>query len=761
MYSPNLATASTVREISAAFGRLPERGSESEAGRRPEPLPPSRDGPYFVAGRALIALREIFKMHGRLARLEGDHLELILRTRSYRWLGFASFRDFAREALQTSHRTARRRVALSRLLNESAELAVALEEGRVSPCQALALSPLRDAPDLPFWIEMADSCTVRDLERCVADYLSDVRAEAGGALATSDLEGNGEVGAEQGDEPGRRVAANEIAAAAGETEKPGRRILLAPEETEEPGRRVAFAAPISASIIWENGMEMARRILGWDAPVYRCVEVVLAEAAGELPDVDEAREIAPVPEAQFDRGLEPPFCVESRRDGLAPARLVNTPQLAVLRETVSVVEQDLQAMASEAGTLRGDRDHQETGEDQGHWSLNESMAFLSNLKRKDRALRLLLARLLRDADAANVLGFLGYRNISEFLVSGLKMSERTAARLRSQSWAFEDNPKLAEAFASGRIGLGQAYLVNRVAVTSTQDAFIRRAESVTHLQFEREIRFLERLAEYLPSVARNFRRPLPCDGLEDALKDRLRDLGWSEAAIQERLGTYDACDPAVDPVLMRRLEALLELVALGQADQDLARSHVPTLATPEAGGTLRVGEVLPMLATLPGAIGDSETLDTGTRWTTISFWAPEPLIADWESALARVQGQHGNLPPWGAALFVLRCAVREWERIDPARRPREWKILERDEWRCQAPGCSSRRRLEVHHIIFRSHGGPDDPENLTTLCHGHHRHGVHDGYLRAGGTAPGGLRWELGDAKSRSGMVFRGSRRIH
>jgi hypothetical protein len=43
-----------------------------------------------------------------------------------------------------------------------------------------------------------------------------------------------------------------------------------------------------------------------------------------------------------------------------------------------------------------------------------------------------------------------------------------------------------------------------------------------------------------------------------------------------------------------------------------------------------------------------------------------------------------------AALLLVRRAVEEWERVDPSRRPDNLKILERDEWRCQAPGCTSR-----------------------------------------------------------------------
>lgn len=44
---------------------------------------------------------------------------------------------------------------------------------------------------------------------------------------------------------------------------------------------------------------------------------------------------------------------------------------------------------------------------------------------------------------------------------------------------------------------------------------------------------------------------------------------------------------------------------------------------------------------------------------------------------------------------------------------------------CAADGCTSRYRLQVHHIVPWSEGGPTDPANLTTLCWFHHQVVVH------------------------------------
>ena len=54
-------------------------------------------------------------------------------------------------------------------------------------------------------------------------------------------------------------------------------------------------------------------------------------------------------------------------------------------------------------------------------------------------------------------------------------------------------------------------------------------------------------------------------------------------------------------------------------------------------------------------------------------------------------------------------------------------VLHRDGYTCQCCGKKN-RRLEVHHIIFRSNGGTDDENNLITLCEGCHKK-VHDSVI--------------------------------
>ena len=68
-------------------------------------------------------------------------------------------------------------------------------------------------------------------------------------------------------------------------------------------------------------------------------------------------------------------------------------------------------------------------------------------------------------------------------------------------------------------------------------------------------------------------------------------------------------------------------------------------------------------------------------------------------------------------------------------------VLDRDQWQCSFPGCTMRKTLEVHHIVFRSRGGSDEPGNLICLCRRHHAL-VHRGICSISGTVGVDLRFE-------------------
>jgi 5-methylcytosine-specific restriction endonuclease McrA len=53
-------------------------------------------------------------------------------------------------------------------------------------------------------------------------------------------------------------------------------------------------------------------------------------------------------------------------------------------------------------------------------------------------------------------------------------------------------------------------------------------------------------------------------------------------------------------------------------------------------------------------------------------------------------------------------------------------LLAHHGFRCGADGCDSRHRLQIHHVVPWSQGGPTNQNNLVVLCWFHHQVVVHE-----------------------------------
>jgi hypothetical protein len=93
-----------------------------------------------------------------------------------------------------------------------------------------------------------------------------------------------------------------------------------------------------------------------------------------------------------------------------------------------------------------------------------------------------------------------------------------------------------------------------------------------------------------------------------------------------------------------------------------------------------------------------------------------------------------------------------WKGAVRGRSTRHSRILERDGFVCQVPGCS-RAAEHAHHVRFRSAGGGDEDWNQVALCLVHHLQCVHRGFVRVTGQAPFALRWTLGTSP-RAGQLL-------
>ncbi|MDQ7824963.1 MAG: HNH endonuclease, partial [Candidatus Eremiobacteraeota bacterium] len=148
--------------------------------------------------------------------------------------------------------------------------------------------------------------------------------------------------------------------------------------------------------------------------------------------------------------------------------------------------------------------------------------------------------------------------------------------------------------------------------------------------------------------------------------------------------------------------------------------------------------------------GGSSSAGRGTM--TIKFFLPLELVEVWNLA-ARIFLSHLTLAEGSDSLGLpeekfLAALLADYLTTEGKfnKAAHHHKILRRDRFRCQVPGCRCRRGLHVHHIIRRSQGGTDDEWNLIVLCEACHLHLLHGlRTLTLNGQAPHSLTFIFGD----------------
>jgi hypothetical protein len=124
-------------------------------------------------------------------------------------------------------------------------------------------------------------------------------------------------------------------------------------------------------------------------------------------------------------------------------------------------------------------------------------------------------------------------------------------------------------------------------------------------------------------------------------------------------------------------------------------------------------------------------------------WAPRRVASVIALACSAARRAVGRWISTGECLArIAQHFIDVWEAALAVRGTLHRRVLERDRFLCQVPGCS-RAADHAHHIEYRSRGGSDDLTNLTSACAVHHLQGVHMGRIRVSGAAPDQLRWEV------------------
>jgi len=474
---------------------------------------------------------------------------------------------------------------------------------------------------------------------------------------------------------------------------PGAARDLPDDEDAEPGQVVDFDCPAELRERWRWAVELCRRTAGATEPVWRCAEYIAADYLSGVPDLPSilaqacARE-GPVLEP--DAGL-PGEC--PRADSPEPDDDGVDLFEAVLRDYEE--EYGPRGWAPPAAGPRVVLPASVCEDpDDGARELDRKLLSLVALR---QGLAWEQGRLLSNFSRLGLHRALGFLSFSRYCKERLGLGIRRARQLIALDRRLLGLPGLETAYKNGTISWVKASAVACVAEEATERDWIDLAGSVT----------VRRLREEVAAVVDRLEDPRSRAGLPLGSRGR---------------------PPAFDPAGAVGIESpWTKLGATSGAEvQTCARRSDDAMADDPAAGGVQM---------------------CARRGARVRFWAPDDVALLWRHALRVCRLAAGrDLDDWECVVRMIDSFEETWDVERDATWRRRYRIFERDGWRCRVPGCSSRRNLHAHHVIYRSRGGCDDDGNLAVLCAAHHQQGIHAGRLRCRGSADRPLFWEFGVA---------------
>ncbi|HKB07763.1 MAG TPA: hypothetical protein VKF61_05730, partial [Candidatus Polarisedimenticolia bacterium] len=668
-----------------------------------------------------------------LARMHGRRL--------YRLLGYVRLGDYLTERLGMSLRRCQAILRLERALAPLPRLARAFDAGVLSVSK-LELVVARATPETEeAWLERASRLPLAALREAAREASS---AAAGGTTlaATADSPApdstpdSSTSGSPTSDSP-----APTLAPTPAPTPTPTPDL---PIDAEEPGRTITFSAPAPVLAMWHWTLDLVRRVAGQQEPAWRCIEYLAAEFLSGVPDsrVPDSRDPdSPAGSSDWSASStagesgspsnppQPPVSIGDpplHRSSAGDARGMSDwlEACAAVREALASIG----ASADPEAILTGGAGAglAEPADELDAWELD---ARLRGLVRLRQSLAWRQGRLLAAFAALRLFRDVGFNSAEDWVGDRLAMSPRRARYLVSLDRRLRDLPLLADAYRRGMVSWCQARLLVRIVRPTTQSQWIRYARQVT----------VRRLEDVI---------------ISSEVNAATSTMAPASAGPPAHVGAAPAPAPAhiVAPPLPPNEPP---------PDQDQpAVSESPTASPEPSAHPNHAGLVSAAVALTPrmetchrhtSAPGPDATAINPVKsappptWRRISFWCPLEVASLWDSALRSCRAAAGShLEDWECFLLLVQALRDTWENPEDPHWRRRYRILERDNWRCKVPGCTSRSGLNAHHIQFRSQQGGNETENLVTLCVGHHQGGLHAGHLRCSGRAPDSLWWDLG-----------------
>jgi hypothetical protein len=690
---------------------------------------------YPVESSLLQADRVALSLRGALERisvaLARSATALVVR-QAWCDFGFARLDDYARERLGRSGRWVRDLAALGERLPSLPALALALIGGDgarpIGRAAALLIAKVATPESLDRWIAAARCLTFRALRDAVR------------AARAQDADAAPPPGA-----PAPPVTASQSAA---------------PDDDLADRHLVRMLVPSPVLAAFDEAVDLFRAVEGGEATVASFVEALVAEAGARGDDRDDADD-ADDADAEPDPGASTAGATTDLRSLDAGVHIA-TVEHAFAASTGNWSHLPEHAESSWALSLAGvtlARFHAlatEAGQG-GPVDLDRQLRALVDIENE---METRLGGLLADLGDRRAWPRLRFAGVGHYGEERLGLSRTTAEDRARLARELRNYPRLRDAYDTGHVSRESAALVVRLLRDTPSDAaseaaWVARAAESTIKRMRDEVRALGRYRVLgpralvaadapLPSAApMPFAAPMPSAArlrtaapLDDATwhASLRREPGLARRRVRA-FGHLALTSPDVFQALPLEPDAYLRL----RLPLELARDLLATVEA-ECRRLTADADALPWDADMDAAGEDAAGAAADAAAAAADSPGPPPsrLLARTFSIRCR------RLPAWVGLLALLEDFVDTWDAAPAGpRRPGD-AIYIRDGWRCAAPGCTSRRNLEDHHLRYRSRGGDDGLANRICLCRFHHQRGEHGGLASCRGTAPTGVIWRLG-----------------
>lgn len=301
----------------------------------------------------------------------------------------------------------------------------------------------------------------------------------------------------------------------------------------------------------------------------------------------------------------------------------------------------------------------------------------------------------------------GFATMRHYLAGTCDISAHTAAALTDTADASRRDPVWVDMASRGTASFDRTVAMSRLAACGADDATLDDADKM-------DIAGVRRLTAHQRRMTRRDEHQTHQNRFV-RLQPRIDDSGWDLSGFLPAVGgklVEDASPPSETPSRFPPWET----VTRGQRNADA----LVILATGTGDGGCDDGDgggvsPDPSVTIFVDARQDGD----GDGYVATVAAGPRVGPATLEALLC-----HGRIDVIGVTRTGIPVTFGDATTAIPARIRRY--VLARDGG-CTAQGCTSRYRLEPHHIQARRHGGNHDPANLTTLCWYHHHVVVHQG----------------------------------